>query len=127
MREVKEDLFQSEDNLCHCVSADMYMGKGIAVEFRRRWGRPHGTFHIGDIAIIKDKERYIIYLVTKDRYWEKPIMPYLEMCLHKVAALGLHSLSMPRIGCGLDRLHWEDVSKSIEAILFGMDITVYTL
>jgi len=35
-REVNGDLFscRSDYSMCHCVAADMRMGKGIAVKFR---------------------------------------------------------------------------------------------
>lgn len=40
--EVKGDLFTksgAEDALAHCVSKDLNMGKGIATEFKRRFGK----------------------------------------------------------------------------------------
>nr|KAF6341764.1 O-acyl-ADP-ribose deacylase 1 [Myotis myotis] len=42
---------------------------------------------------------------------------------------GVTDLSMPRIGCGLDRLQWENVSTIIEEVFEATDIriTVYTL
>lgn len=36
---------------------------------------------------------------------------------------------MPRIGCGLDKLKWTDVSKLLDEIFVnnGIDVTVYYL
>lgn len=135
MIETKGNLFNSSDNLCHCVSADMHMGKGIAVEFKKKWGVPRAPvksgFCVGDIAIIKEEgsqdERSIIYLVTKDRYWQKPTYESLRTCLIKVRELGMSSLSIPRIGCGLDGLSWDKVKAMIDEELPDISITVYSL
>lgn len=32
--EINGNLFDSSDSLCHCVSTDLKMGKGIAIEFK---------------------------------------------------------------------------------------------
>lgn len=137
MKELQGDLFTSTDNLCHCVSADMVMGKGIATEFKKRWGVPttlsDGTsvqgrgWKIGDVGVIDDGKRKILYLVTKDKYWEKPTYESLNTCLWKVSQMKLSSLSMPRIGCGLDKLQWDLVSQIIRDIAYDIDITVYSL
>lgn len=42
---------------------------------------------------------------------------------------GVKKLAIPRLGCGLDKLHWDKVSELIEDI-FGrsdIEITVYYL
>lgn len=127
MKEIRGDLFQCNDHLCHCISADLAMSKGIATEFRKRWGRPEGTYHVGDIAVMKDGDRCIIHMITKNKYWEKPTLESIEACLQRVAILGIQSISMPRIGCGLDRLRWEDVSRIITCTLDHMNVTVYML
>lgn len=103
--EVRGDLFDATTNIGHCVSADMTMGKGIALEFRRRFGRVDELQkQIEDKAGDKegDKEgdkgdaigtciylfdnnthpsRYIFYLVTKNRYWEKPTYETMRQVL----------------------------------------------
>ena len=143
IQEFRGDLFTSMDNLCHCVSSDMHMGKGIATVFKRKWGVPthkydNGTIYraygwqIGDVGIIQDQAvggdttpRYILYLVTKSRYWEKPTYDAIRKCLGKISSLD--SISMPKIGCGLDRLEWGSVSTIIEDMMPDTDVRVYTL
>ena len=39
LREVYGDLMRADDSVCHCVSACLGMGKGIAVLFKQRFGR----------------------------------------------------------------------------------------
>lgn len=40
MKEIKGDLFSCPNNssLAHCISADVAMGKGIAVLFKKKFG-----------------------------------------------------------------------------------------
>jgi hypothetical protein len=70
--EQKGDLFSCSGSLAHCVSRDFYMGKGIAVEFKKRFGgvreleavlTQHGCWDEGGYAY------YIYYLVTKELYY----------------------------------------------------------
>ena len=37
---------------------------------------------------------------------------------------GITKVAMPRIGCGLDRLNWDDVRPMIEEIFKDMDIEI---
>ena len=131
LSEKRGDLFTSTDSLCHCVSKDFKMGKGIAVEFKRRFGCVNELMRqqvpVGKVAYLRDGDRYIFYLVTKRRYSMKPTVDDLLSCLQdlrlKCEELKITRLSMPRIGCGLDRLAWPLVKSLIQQSL-GTDITV---
>ena len=56
---------------------------------------------------------------------EKSLRAMREWCVQ----FGVHELAMPRIGCGLDRLHWNDVAQLIQVIFADddMNITIYAL
>lgn len=133
---VTGDLFVSQDSLCHCVSRDFAMGRGIALDFKRRFGRVDELLKqapsVGQVAYLRDGDRYIFYLVTKQRYWQKPVYEDLRKCLEdlrfKCSKLQVKCLSMPRIGCGLDRLEWSKVQELIQAILCqdALTVTVYS-
>ena len=75
--------------------------------------------------------RYIIHMITKEKYYGKPTYTSLTQCLKKLYAnlkeLGLNRLSIPRIGCGLDRLEWSKVKHIIEKIFVDVDVTVYVM
>lgn len=118
--------------ICHCVSADFRMGKGIALEFRRRFKNVDkliatGT-PIGEVAILQWKTRFIYYLVTKERYSDKPTLETLRSSLADMKAHlkqeNIKKLAMPRIGVGLDRLLWKDVEDLITELFAEMDITI---
>lgn len=36
----------------------------------------------------------------------------------------IHNIAMPQIGCGLDRLHWADVSKIIQDTFQDTDVNI---
>jgi len=88
---------------------------------------------IGEVGVLRRGNRYIYYLVTKDRYFHKPTLGHLrhslECTLCHCQQHGVTRLAMPRIGCGLDKLNWNDVSQMVDEIFVscGINVTVYSL
>ena len=139
LTEVQGDLFTAprDNSLCHCVSRDFRLGKGIAKLFRDKFGRIDELKSIGasvgQVAVLKEKNRYIYNLVTKEVYSGKPTYETLrrsleEMKSHAVSH-GVTKISMPLIGCGLDGLSWAEVRTLIKNVFLKekIDITVYSL
>uniref|UniRef100_A0AC11EV42 Uncharacterized protein n=1 Tax=Ovis aries TaxID=9940 RepID=A0AC11EV42_SHEEP len=136
---VKGDLFAcpQTDSLVHCISEDCRMGAGIAVLFKKKFGGVQELLNqqkkSGEVAVLKRDGRYIYHLITKKRASHKPTYENLRKSLEAMKSHclrnGVTDLSMPRIGCGLDRLQWENVSAIIEEVFEATDIsiTVYTL
>jgi transposase InsO family protein/O-acetyl-ADP-ribose deacetylase (regulator of RNase III) len=138
---VEGDLFQSTDSLANCVSMDLAMGAGIAKDFKYEFGHIQKLFDqraiTGEIAVLTpeeiDQKRHVYYLITKVRYFDKPSIEVLEKCLLQMRAHAsdnkITAISMPRIGCGLDRLPWRRVYALIHDIFegTGIHITVYVL
>lgn len=91
-REVEGDLFTAPDEyaLAHCVAADMKMGAGIAVKFREKYGQIDELLNqgatAGGLAILKDGSRFIYYLVSKDKSYQKPTYQDLFLSLHAMKA-----------------------------------------
>jgi O-acetyl-ADP-ribose deacetylase (regulator of RNase III) len=138
IREIKRDLFSCKDEcLAHCVSSDFKMGLGIAKRFKEEFGRvdellKHGAA-VGDIVPLRIDNRFIYYLVTKERYWGKPCYADLLKCLLKMKDHAIENkitkIAMPKIGCGLDKLDW-DIVKSMIIECFEetkIEIVVYCL
>lgn len=132
------NLFECSPNisLAHCVSADMCMGKGIALIFKKRFGRVDKLkaqrVPVGGCAQLKLEHRCIFYLVTKERYFQKPTYEQLECSLQdmreKMKVNNVQDLAMPRIGSGLDRLNWTKVKEIIETVFKDdVKITIYSL
>ena len=82
---------------------------------------------------MNDYQRKIFYLTTKPKYYHKPTYKSLEDSLVNLRDLCLRyhitELAMPKIGCGLDLLEWNLVSRIIDQIFENqpIKITVYSL
>ena len=139
-REEVRDLFSVPDDyyLAHCISADFGMGKGIVVEFNKRFDMKYilqtkypdyvNQFHrqkrLSDCIL----EGRVFNLITKERYFEKPTYNTLTGALCKMKVLcrseNIHKIAMPIIGCGLDRLEWDKVSRIIKYVFQKEDIEI---
>lgn len=134
---INADLFESTSSLAHCVSQDLMMGKGIAKQFKRRFGRVEELKAqgrtVGGVSFLQERNRYLFYLITKERYFYKPTYDSLKSSLEelrdKCLLLGVKELAIPKIGCGLDRLEWYKVQPIIENVFrhTNMTIKVYVL
>ena len=83
-REEKRDLFSVSNDyyLAHCISADFAMGKGIVVEFNRRFDMKNQLkAHYPDYLDRWQREKKrsgcilagrVFNLITKERYFQKP-------------------------------------------------------
>ncbi|WP_143322734.1 macro domain-containing protein [Clostridium sp. HBUAS56010] len=140
LKEEKRDLFSvSEDYyLAHCIGADFGMGKGIVVEFNKRFNMKHilqrsypdylnqwtHTQRIGDCIL----QGRVFNLITKERYYQKPTYRSLANALIEMRDLcckyHIDKIAMPKIGCGLDRLKWDQVKGLIDDIFRGCDIEI---
>ena len=137
LTEVRGNLFKSRDPLVHCVSSDFRMGKGVAWHFKRKFGgvlelRNSGT-RVGEVAVLRRGGRNIYYLVTKYRFFNKPTYEDLRRTLvslkNHAISKNIKSLSMPRLGCGLDGLKWGVVKEMISEVFCDerIQISVYYL
>ena len=117
-------------SLAHCVSADLAMGKGIAKEFKNRFGgfeklRKQNP-KPGKTLVLEVEETFVYYLVTKMMARDKPEGFYFYRALRDLRTLmearQETQLWIPKIGCGLDELNWDDqVSGWLEKIFGGWE------
>lgn len=139
-REEVRDLFAVSDEyyLVHCISADFALGAGIAVEFNKRfdmrrklisrypeYSQYMKQYRIQGGCILIDR---VFNLVTKERYFQKPTYKSLRQALtvmkKQCVSQGIYKIAMPKIGCGLDRLQWEKVSKIVQEIFNDTDMEI---
>lgn len=139
-KEEKRDLFSVPGDyyLAHCISADFELGAGIALQFVARYNVKEklksdypfylmtyrNNFWKGD-CIATGK---VFNLITKERYFQKPtyesIRRALESCKILCKGQKIARLAMPRIGCGLDQLEWQEVSQIIKDVFNDMNIEI---
>ena len=98
-REEKRDLFSVPEDyyLAHCISADFAMGKGIVVEFNRRFDMKNKLkAHYPDYLDQWQKEKKssgcvlagrVFNLITKERYFQKPTYETMRGALECMKAL----------------------------------------
>lgn len=129
---INGDLFTASTSLCHCVSADLRMSKGIAIKFKELYGNVEylksQNVSVGDVAILPYYDKYIYYLVTKSRASDKPTYESLHSSLvnmrNHMMTNNVSQISMPLIGCGLDGLDWNMVSKLLTNVFYGTNIDI---
>lgn len=62
----------------------------------------------------------------KEKYWHKPTLSTLRQALTCMKICGENSdkIAMPRIGCGLDHLNWQDVEQIIRELFADTDVEI---
>ena len=88
----------------------------------------------GEVAVLKVDERYVYYLVTKEKFDSLPsgcktLQQSLEAMRNHCLENKVTAVAMPRIGCGLDRLDFDEVKEVLHAVFSQTNIalTVYSL
>lgn len=139
-KEEVRDLFSVPEDyyLAHCISADFGMGKGIAVEFNKHFDMKNklqykypdyvNQWHSSKMIGHCIREGRVFNLITKERYWHKPTYLSITFALKQMRTLcylnDIKKIAMPIIGCGLDRLEWNKVSKIIQTLFEDRDIEI---
>ncbi len=140
-----KDLFSvpHDYTLCHCISADIAMGAGIAVKFSAMGikedlkiqckANPKLNFWNGHgFALWSNPNKFAwngcFNLVTKEKYWHKPTLRTMKEALQDMRSnlirLNIGKIAMPMIGCGLDRLDWKSVSEIIYNVFDDTDLEI---
>lgn len=134
------DLFQSKaQTLTNAVNTVGVMGKGIALEFKKRFPKMYedyrGRCERGEVALGKPylfKEtmsgQWILNFPTKEDWRNRSGMSaiqdglaYLRDHIHE---WGITSLAVPSLGCGQGGLEWTVVGPAIYNGLAQLDIPV---
>lgn len=138
--EEKGDLFAAEIlsnyTLCHCISSDFALGAGIAKEFAKMGVKkalcenfPKQWQGRGYCLITVTNGVTVTNLVTKERYFHKPTLETLQQALEDFRAqalkMGIKRVAMPKIGCVLDKLDWEDVREIIKGVFDDTEIELF--
>ncbi|HEY5602127.1 MAG TPA: macro domain-containing protein [Gammaproteobacteria bacterium] len=129
---MKGDLLkESVDAIVNTVNCVGVMGKGIALQFKKKWPENYkvyshackeekvktGKMFIYDAGGLV-QPHYIINFPTKQHWREKTKMSYIDEGLKdlikQVQSLKIKSIAIPPLGCGNGGLDWADVKPRIE-------------
>lgn len=116
-------------NTVNCVGI---MGKGIALQFKKKWPENFKAYELacklGEVRLGKMfiydsgglvKPNYIINFPTK-KHWRgkselNAIKDGLKDLVQQIKNLGIQSIAIPPVGCGLGGLNWQEVKPLIES------------
>lgn len=124
-------LKQDVEALVNAVNCAGVMGRGIALQFRKAFPEnfqvyesacKRGEVRPGSMIVFQTdllkNPRYVINFPTK-RHWRdksrlSDIESGLEALIAEVKRLGICTIALPALGCGLGGLEWRDVRPRIE-------------
>lgn len=142
------DLFQQDtDAIVNTVNCVGVMGKGVALEFKRRWPKNYtayrklckdGQLRPGNLFIFEQADlidkfgpRFLINFPTKDHWRSKSKIDYVSDGLKalrlELQSGRIESIAMPPLGCGNGGLEWSLVKELIEDALSDLDVEVVVL
>ncbi len=141
--EITGDLFSAGTQaIAHGVNCKGLMGAGIAAEFARRYPRMKQAYiKRCELGLMKPSSFFfwagdqpLIYnLATQMMPGRDARLTWIErsvdnMLTHAVSC-GIQSIAMPRIGCGIGGLNWEDVQPQLKELgdMHPVDLIVCSL
>ena len=138
IREENMDLFTVPQGyyLAHCISGDFALGAGIAKQFVETYNMREKLIdqfpleedekygYVGEVLLVDN----VFNLVTKPRCYHKPtyetLIKTLDEMKNYIVELKITKLAIPQIGCGLDRLDWDEVKELIEEVFDDVDVDI---
>ena len=119
--------------LAHCISGDFALGAGIAKKFDKVYQMRTKLFesypsqndgYLGEALLVDN----VFNLVTKSKYYHKPTYDTLYEAVYDMREqcerLNINKIAVPKLGCGLDKLNWEEVKDIIYDVFADTDIEV---
>jgi O-acetyl-ADP-ribose deacetylase (regulator of RNase III) len=135
---IKGDIFTSKADYLVCpVNCDGVMGKGLALQFNKRFPNNYESYYkqscnSGRLSDIGDfdsfgfaKTGYVTYFATKNHWRNKSdlvlikqgLIKFIDFMDYEFALLKIrHSYAFPALGCGEGGLNWEDVKAMFEEV-----------
>lgn len=120
----RDDLFDNPGHLCFEISADLTMFTGHLEKAKKMFGTLQFTTE--PLIVVKDGDRFVYYLVTRQRYFNvaDDLERSLEQLRVHIQQHNVHSVSMPHIG---HKLEWPDIRQLLVDTFSGtrLKIKVY--
>lgn len=125
IKELNSSIFDSTcQTLVNTVNCVGVMGRGLALEFKRRFPEMYLCYHRqcslgllrpGKLLLYKESNPWVLNFPTKN-HWKYPSkIIYIEEGLSEFVntylKLGITSIAFPELGTSAGRLQWKDVSR----------------
>jgi O-acetyl-ADP-ribose deacetylase (regulator of RNase III) len=145
IKEAKGDLLKADaEALVNTVNCVGFMGRGIAAQFKRAYPKNFSVYQAackrhevqpGKMLIVESGQltnpRWIVNFPTK-RHWRgnsrmEDIEAGLVALVAEIRRLGIKSVAVPPLGCGLGGLEWSQVRPRIEQAFASLPDVVVQL
>lgn len=123
-------IFDSTAQVLVCpVNCVGVMGKGLALEFKRRrareckdyfWACERNKLFPGDVFDCGK----VWFAATKLRWQDPAKYCWVNNCLEAISHMPPDSIAIPQLGCGCGGLDWADVEPLYHKHLGGLDCDV---
>lgn len=127
-------IFDSQAQVLVCpVNCVGVMGKGLALEFKRRWKEASKAYLFACSRNIMTPgttlfSNGVLFAATKQHWRNLSELEWIDSCLlqthEKVDMYNFPSIAIPQLGCGCGGLDWADVWPLYEKHLGGLDCDV---
>lgn len=138
------DLFTTDAHaIGHGVNVYGVMGHGIAPEFKKRWPHMYDLYKEeclserlqpgSTMAYVTQTGHIVFNIASQDKPGPNAQLDWLIAGLHLAMnacqTSNIEKLALPRIGCGIGGLDWDEVKPALEKIAseYSTDIEVWTL
>lgn len=111
-------------NPVNCVGV---MGKGLALEFKNKYplnfevykkACDNASFNIGNLLIVYENNKFIVNFPTKKHWRNKSDLEFIKIGLEElkvaIKEFNIKSIALPKLGCGLGGLDWNEVFDLIK-------------
>jgi len=132
--EIAVNIFSLPDNIAigHCVSQCLTMSQGIALQFRNKFNNVKKLIDqekkTTEVAYLINKNQWILYLITKERFNDKPTYSDIFSTLINTKQFcvdnKITTLALPKICTGLDKKQWNVISNMIKFIFQNSVINI---
>ena len=129
-----ESQMQTLTNPVNCVGV---MGAGLALEFKRRYPKMFTAYQLqctrkelmaGELRLFKESNRWILNFPTKINWRQPSRLEYIEQGLVRLArdyqSMGIESIALPPLGCGLGGLKQDDVLRLVRQYLGELPVPI---
>jgi len=142
IEEKKQSLFSVSMNdyvLVHCISQDCAFGEGKTGHYGIAWDMQQyfpgikknclkNNPEVGKAILFISQYGWVFNLVTKRMHYDKPTYENLRKTIKDmreyIETYEIKQLAMPLIGCGLDRLAWDEVKEILQSELKGLQLKI---